>query len=154
MKFGVIYSVDIMGYQFEPHNVHLADCHPRYLKHKRGTWNQTETSGKEHSLTGDDDGIHSKFCAVLTKEQLKEFFQYFGFSYWSCCETMGALGMPGSVNWYGCSPAWSFDSDSFNQDNTILNAYVTPWPEIRRKTGVADSDKNWNRIKRAMRCLF
>lgn len=154
MKFGVIYTVDILGYRFEPHYYHLSDFHPRHLKHKRGTWWQSEKSGKQHSVVGQDDGIHSKFCAVLTKEQIKEFFQYFGFEHDSCCETMGAMGMPGVEPWYGTAPAWSFDSDSYNRDNVLLNVYVTPWPEIRRKTGVADNDRNWNRIKRAMRCLF
>ena len=151
MNFGVIYTVDIPIPDRWRGGMKLSDFHPKVLKHKRGVWRQTEKSDNPERDSYGAAWRHAKFCALLTKEELKEFLNRFGFTYHSRCETMGAMGMPGGV-WYGCSPAWSFDGDG--ESEALLNIYLTPWPEVEKKTGVADSEKNWKNIKLALECVF
>ena len=153
MKFGVIYTADIpiADNPFEGGGAKLADFHPRLLKHKRGTWQQTENSSDSERDSYGVDWRHAKWCAVLDKKQLKEFLYHFEFEYRTCCDTMGALGMPGVEPWYGCAPAWSFDAPN---DGAMVNIYLTPWPEVKKKSGVADNEENWKRLKRALECVF
>ena len=161
MKFGVIYSATLFGDPLSPdprdRNEHkIAELDPKkVLQHPRGTWVQTEKGKK--CVEGDYPEelpvqSHGKWCALLTKEQLKEFFREFGFSYRSRSNTMGAIGMPGPLNGYECMPAWSFDADYWK--DCIVNVYVTPYPDIEVKSGVSCREHNVKRILSAMKDLF
>jgi len=152
MKFGIIYSVDIyVDAPFEPREHTLSDFEPKRLK-QRGVWRKTETSkNMEQDHPCYETVAHAKWVALLTKEQLKQFLDMFLFEYRSCCDTAGALGMPGMDPWYGCAPAWSFD---VREDMADVNIYLTPWPEVKQKTGVSNREESWNRIKRALECAF
>ena len=163
MKFGVIYDVTTFGDPLSPyasdHNDYsIAQLDPkRALKHPRGTWKRTEAGAK---AVADDYPAelpvqgHGKWCACLTKEQMREFFCEFGFDYCSLCNTMGAIGMPvpdGGID-VGCLPAWSFDSAEYK--DCLVNVYVTPYPDIKVKSGKSCREVNFKRIKAAMKCLF
>ena len=157
MKFGIIYTVDIpdmlqpedetLPRGIRPGTV-LKNWNPRRVVNRRGAWMQTENSGSRHN---DYEGPHAKWIALLTKREMLEFLNGFGFKSGSMCDTMGALGMPGNSPWYGCAPAWSVDVDA---SYAMVNAYITPWPDIARKTGVSDSENNWKRIRRALKRMF
>lgn len=146
--FGVIYSVDVpRDNWFAPTAVSIKKFDPSAIQ--RGTWTRTECTG---GSSGENEwSPHGKWVAVLTKEQAKTFFDHFGFECHTLTETQGALGMPGADPWYGWAPAWSVDAPG---GSAWVNAYITPWPDIKYKTGKANSAANWNRIRRAMQCLF
>ena len=157
MKFGIIYSVDITD-EFQPYDdslprgirpeTRLPEWNPRKVVKRRGAWNQTENSS---STFKDWEGPHAKWIGLLNKMEMLDFLKGFGFSSGTMCETGGAMGMPGCDPWYGMAPAWSVDADC---RHALVNAYITPWPEIARKTGKADSKKNWCRMKRALKRMF
>ena len=154
MHFGIILTIDKFGAgEFVSYpGPTPGELSPRKVLtlSKRGVWTKTEGG------TCDDwgDGLvswHAKWCGLLTKPQFKEFVDRYGFEARSMCDTMGAFGMPGVEPWYGCAPAWSIET---REDETIVNAYVTPWPTIKKVTGVADREENWERIKDALRSML
>jgi hypothetical protein len=151
MTFGVIFTVDIIGDDegpFSPRSVHLSDFDPKKrLKHPRGTWRRTEAGSPQQDYDF-PISAHGKWVALLTKEQFREFWDMAGFEIQSLSETCGALGMPGSELWYGCVPAWSVDAPC---QDALINAYFTPWPNVQRKSGVADRPATWGRVKKALR---
>ena len=157
MKFGVIYSATLFGDPLSPYsadrNRHsIKELSPNVLKHRR-TWTRTEAGKK---CVQDDYSLpvqgHGKWCALLTKQQFSEFVQQFGFTHRSRCNTMGAIGMPGSPNGYECMPAWSFDAVEWK--DCIVNVYVTPYPDVKVRSGTSCSNKNIKRILAAMAELF
>lgn len=149
MKFGVIYTVDIYGEKFQPAPAPLWESDPKHMLKSKRAWRRTENTKSA------DEGVvaHGKWVALLTREQLKELFSQMGFYKRSQCDTMGALGTigPDGFMTYGLSPAWSFNGDD---PDVAVNVYVTPWPEITQKSGVSNSEKNLNRIGKALHCLF
>ena len=159
MKFGVIYSATVFGDALSPYaedrnRTSIRELSPDVLGHKK-TWTRTE-AGKE-AVAGDypDDlpvQAHGKWCALLTKPQFRDFVRKFGFDYRSRCNTMGAIGMPGSPNGYECMPAWSFDSNVYQ--DCLVNVYVTPYPDVKVKAGTSCTEKNIERILSAMAELF
>ena len=159
MKFGVIYSATVFGDPLSPdrrdrNTTSIKELSPDLLKHRK-TWSRTE-AGKA-AVAGDyPDELpvqsHGKWCALLTKPQFRDFVREFGFNYRSRCDTMGAIGMPGSPNGYECMPAWSFDSDAYR--GCIVNVYVTPYPDVKVKAGTSCTEKNIGRILSAMAELF
>lgn len=160
MKFGVIYDVTLIGDPMSPdprdHNNHsIKELDPKVLGHKRGTWKRTEAGAKcvEHDYPeGCPVQGHGKWVALLTQQQFSEFVREFAFCYCSLTETMGAIGIPGSEHGYECMPAWSFDSDYY--ESCFVNVYVTPYPDVKIKTGASCTEKNVRRILKAMAELF
>ena len=149
MTFGVIFTVDMIDEEgpFSARSVHLRDFDPKKrLKHPRGTWRRTETGSTQQDY---DIPIsaHGKWLALLTKKQFREFLDVMGFDFDAMCETAGAFGMPGGEPWYGWAPAWSIDVPC---QDALVNAYFTPWPGIRKKSGVADRPATWGRVKKAL----
>ena len=59
----------------------------------------------------------------------------------------------GSITEYGHLPAIAFNGDS---QECIESAYVTPFPDIERKSKPTqeNEEKCWNRIKKAMLNLY
>jgi hypothetical protein len=96
-------------------------------------------------------GKHRKFCAMLTRKQFDRFVSQMSLRAENC-ETMGSIGAPGCG--FGCAPAISFNgSDSL--EDAILNAYVTPMPEIEPKhpehwKNADAGERNWQRIRKAV----
>lgn len=136
MKFSVIYSIDV------PEHEHLS----RYFPSNRHLFRKTE--GKEsydYDYLGGEwkNGSHGKYVALLTKYQFDKFISSTGL-YAEDCETMGSLGALGFG--YGWSPAISFTADEYD---ALLNAYVTPIPEIRNKKTPFD-DREWQRLRKVI----
>lgn len=138
MLFSVIYSADV------PSGVSVRDFTPPQA---RRLWQRTESGPSEYSyLEGRwTKGKHRKWAALLDREQFNEFVQTLGL-YADSTETMGSLGAPGFG--FGWSPAISFTSD--DQD-AILNAYVTPLLEVRKDGG---DERDWQRVRRAVLSVY
>ena len=137
MKYSIIYSVDV------PRKESIK----RYLHPQRHLFKLTE--GDEQYDYGYLEnewkkGKHRKLCALLNQNQFDKFIDKTGLIAEST-ETMGSLGAPGfGIGW---APAISFTGyDEYNP--VILNAYVTPIPEIERKDGFTERD--WERIKKVI----
>ena len=138
MKFSVIYSVDV------PQSESIVP----YLPRQRSLFTCTERDEQyDYSyLEGDwTKGKHRKLCAVLTKNQFERFLRDTGL-YPEDVETMGSIGSPGCGYW---APAISFNSDC---PSAILNAYVTPLPDMKRKGGFTERD--WTRIRNAILQIY
>ncbi|MFO0926153.1 MAG: hypothetical protein U0736_03820 [Gemmataceae bacterium] len=134
MLFSVIYSVDV------PSNVSLK----AYTPTCPSLWTRTE--GDEQYEYGYlevrwEKGKHRKWTAVLTRDQFDAFVEKLGLVA-EDVQTMGSLGAPGFG--FGWAPAISFNGD--DQD-AILNAYVTPVSEIQ-KDGFDEQD--WQRVREAV----
>jgi hypothetical protein len=139
MQFSVIYSVDI------PVHERISRFTP---PHVRKLWDRTEGDEQyEYGyLEGDwKRGRHRKWCAILDKEQFEEFIAHCGL-FAEDVETMGSLGSPGFG--FGWSPAIAFRSDDCD---AIVNAYVTPMPEVRKDHG---DERDWERIRGAVLSLY
>jgi len=152
MHFGILMSTRTAqsGRGFEKLDITQAVMDPRKrLGMKRGTWRLTQTQ---------DIGPDTDFCykwertyaALLDKEQFLKTAEFYGFSGCSLCDTCGALGMPGAEPWYAMMPAWSLDSEGFNQQ---VNIYVTPYPDVKIKTQASCTDKNVRKMRNWLRQL-
>ncbi len=138
MQFSVIYSADTPG------DVDVLAYAPPDLD----LWDETEDDDQyEYGyLEGSwEQGHHRKWCAILDREQFEEFIDELGFV-GETTETMGSLGAPGLG--FGLSPAISFRADD---PDAILDAYVTPVPEVRKKHG---TDRDWKRIRGAVLAMY
>lgn len=116
MLFSVIYSADwpIDGLTT------VADLAP---PHRRKLWELTEAHDEPAYWDGQTRMRHRKWAAILTRPQFDEFIR----KTWLTAdptETMGSLGAPGFG--FGWAPAISFTYDGEH----LLNAYVTPVPEV------------------------
>jgi hypothetical protein len=136
MLFSVIYSADC------PRTESIARFRP---PHARRLWDQTEDDGQyEYGyLEGDwERGKHRKWCAVLQKDQFTEFVQSVGLVA-EDVRTMGSIGAPGFG--FGWAPAISFSD--MGDERAILNAYVTPVPEVKKQDC---TEEDWERVRRAV----
>ena len=134
MLFSVIFSVDV------PQGVSIKS----YTPPRRSLWTRTE--GDEQYEYGYlegrwEKGKHRKWAALLTRRQFDAFVDKLGLVA-EDVQTMGSLGAPGFG--YGWAPAISFNGD--DQD-AILNAYVTPLPEVEKQ---AYDDRDWHRVREAV----
>jgi hypothetical protein len=145
MLFSVIYDFDC------PREVSVR----HYLPPNRHLWQQTEgdESRNYDYLEGRCEKCkHRKLCAVLTKEQFREFVDHVGL-YAEETETMGSLGAPGFG--FGWAPAISFRGDD---EDAIQSADVTPLP-TRNDTGApiranGNTERDWSRIRNAVIAAF
>ena len=139
MQFSIIYSVDV------PRSEKISRFSP---PHVRKLWDKTEGDEQyEFSyLEGEwAKGRHRKWCAILDRKQFEEFVNLCGL-FAEDVETMGAIGSPAFG--FGWSPAISFRSDA---SDAIVNAYVTPMPEVRKQHG---DERDWKRIREAVLSLY
>lgn len=139
MQFSIIYSVDVPD----------SDSIRPFVPSQRHLFTQTEGDSQyDYSyLEGEwAKGKHRKFCAVLNRKQFERFLSDTGL-FAERVKTMGSLGAPGLG--YGLSPAVSFRTDD---QRAILNAYVTPIPEVPRANGFTERD--WERIEQAMWSVY
>jgi len=135
MLFSVIYSVDV------PSNVSIRDYAPPSV---RRLWTTTEGDNQyEYSyLAGRwEKGRHRKWTAILTRDQFDAFVSKLGLVA-EDVQTMGSLGAPGFG--FGWAPAISFNGDD---ENAILNAYVTPLPEVKKE---GFDERDWQRVREAV----
>jgi hypothetical protein len=145
MKFSVIYSADVPGRRggirrYAPPEVNKL-------------WTETEGDGQyEYGyLEGRwKRGRHRKWCAVLTREQFDAFIAHCELVA-DTVETMGSLGAPGFG--YGWAPAISFTGE---HEDAIVNAYVTPVPEVERRSGNGerDEERDWTRVRKAVLSVY
>jgi len=140
MLFSVIYSADC------PRSERISRFRP---PQPRKLWDMTEDDGQyEYSyLEGDwEKGKHRKWCAMLNKDQFSDFVRATGLVA-EDVQTMGSIGAPGfGIGW---SPAISFSDDG--SERAILNAYVTPIPEVRKDHY---DEHDWERVRRAVLSMF
>jgi len=134
MLFSVIYSVDV------PKAVSIKP----YTPPQRSLW--TVTEGDEQFEYGYlegrwEKGKHRKWTALLTRKQFDAFVEKLGLVA-EDVQTMGSLGAPGFG--FGWSPAVSFRNDD---EDAILNAYVTPIPEVEK---ASFNDRDWQRVRAAI----
>jgi hypothetical protein len=137
MQFSVIYSVDACR------DAPLGEFLPCNMKH----WDQTEGDEeyKYDYLEGSwKGGQHRKLCALLTREQFEEFAFDLELQA-EDTETMGSIGAPGFG--YGWAPAIVFSTDFYD---AIVQAYVTPLPEVKGKEEGGFDDEDWDRVRRAV----
>jgi hypothetical protein len=138
MLFSVIYSFDVpQGVSIKP-----------YTPPQRSLWTRTE--GNEQFEYGYLEGrwttgLHRKWTALLTRKQFDAFVGKLGLVAENV-ETMGSLGAPG----FGCgwSPAISFNADD---EDAILNAYVTPIPEVEK---ASYDERDWQRVREAVLSVY
>lgn len=142
MLFSVIYTIDIPKNSGVFGNQDYLEGlkPPKYKK----LWTLTEYYDEfcNDNLTM----RHRKYCALLTKNEFIHFIVNRDL-FFDDVETMGSLGAPGFG--FGWSPAFSFSS---SDENVLQNAYVTPIPEVNRKSGFTERD--WNRLKRVLKYMF
>lgn len=134
MLFSVIYSADV------PEGVNVEDYAPPPTT---GVWGQTGAGPTEYAyLEGRwESGLHRQWSGLLTRDQFDAFVGKLGLIA-EDVQTMGSLGAPGFG--FGWAPAISFHGDG---EDAILNAYVTPVPEIQ-KDGFDERD--WRRVQEAV----
>jgi hypothetical protein len=139
MQFSVIYSVDV------PADEDVLRYAPPKVEE---LWDETEDDDNyEYGyLEGRwEGGHHRKFCAILDREQFEKFVDRCGLVAEST-ETMGSLGAPGFG--FGWAPAISFHSDD---PDAILNAYVTPIPEVSKEHA---DERDWQRVRGAVLAVY
>ncbi|MFA4971503.1 MAG: hypothetical protein WC683_02740 [bacterium] len=139
MKFSVIYSFDIAR------GASVSEYRPPCIRQ----WQCTEGDESADYSEVFPHGKHRKYCAILTRKQFDKFVEQCGLDA-DTCETMGSLGAPGCG--FGLAPAISFNGRP--EDNwAIVNAYVTPIPEVERTwqgRSEASEEQAWYRIREAM----
>lgn len=137
LLFSVIYSFDIPG------DMSVNSCKPP----KPHLWDMTESGPSEFEM--DTPWKHRKYCAILTKDEFKEFMRHCDLETDST-ETMGSIGAPGFG--FGWAPAISCN---YNGSDAYANAYVTPVPNKRMdREDYQDYDRDFERVKRAMLATF
>ncbi len=132
MQFAVIYSVDTPG------NVNVLEYAPPQVE---DLWQETEgDSGYEYGyLEGRwEEGHHRKWFALLNREQFDEFVDRCGLVA-EDVRTMGSLGIGPDIQ-----PAISFNGED---EDAILNAYVTPLPQTRKQHW---TEEDWERVRTAV----
>jgi hypothetical protein len=135
MLFSVIFSVDV------PSGISIKAYTPPQVGR---LWTRTE--GDEQYEYGYlegrwEKGKHRKWAALLTRRQFDAFVSKLGLVA-EHVQTMGSLGAPGFG--FGWAPAISFNGD--DQD-AILNAYVTPIPEVEKDSF---TERDWHRVRAAI----
>jgi hypothetical protein len=135
MLFSVIYSVNV------PQGVSIKPYTPPQVGR---LWTRTE--GDEQNEYGYlegrwDKGKHRKWTALLTRDQFDAFVEKLGLVA-EDVQTMGSLGAPGFG--FGWAPAISFNGDD---EDAILNAYVTPIPEVEKESF---NERDWHRVREAV----
>lgn len=138
MLFSVIYSVNV------PQGVSIKS----YTPPQPSLWTRTE--GDEQYEYGYlegrwEKGKHRKWAALLTRKQFDAFVERLGLVA-EDVQTMGSLGAPGFG--FGWAPAISFNGDD---EDAILNAYVTPIPEVEK---ASFSDRDWHRVREAVLAVY
>ena len=135
MLFSVIYSVDV------PQGISIKPYTPPQVGR---LWTRTEGDEQfEYSyLEGRwEKGKHRKWAALLTRKQFDAFVEKLGLVA-EDVQTMGSLGAPGFG--FGWAPAISFNGDD---EDAILNAYVTPIPEVEKESF---NERDWQRVREAV----
>jgi hypothetical protein len=139
MQFSIIYTVDT------PADVDVLDYAPPEVEK---LWDETEGDDQyEYSYLEArwEGGHHRKWCAILSRGQFDEFVQRCGLVA-EDVQTLGSLGAPGCG--FGWAPAISFNGDD---PDAILNAYVTPLPEVQKDTF---DDHDWTRVRSAVLSVY
>ena len=116
VMYSVILSVDVRR-----------DDDPDEFRPSLGTWDQTEDDRQydyEHLEDEWVGGHHRKWCAVVDEDEWAATVNQLCLEADST-ETMGAIGTPGGP-WVG---AWSPAVAFAGMNGTIIDAYVTPFPE-------------------------
>ena len=142
MRFGVIYSVDV------PSGVSVREYLPPRRLLRRKMW---QTEGDEQYDYGYlegrwERGKHRKIVGELSRPEFDELVDHLGL-YATDVETMGSLGAPWTESGVGVAPAVSFDAE---HDDALVNAYVTPLPEVKGPWG----DRTWDRVRRALIAVY
>lgn len=147
MLFSVIYSVDVLN-----SNESIQD----YMPSQRYLFDTTEGDDcYQYSYLADESGDesyrkgkHRKLCAILNRKQFERFLSDTGL-HADDVETLGSIGAPG----FGCgwAPAISFTADEYS---AVVNAYVTPIPEVEIKSEKSNRSESWNRVKKAVLSLW
>ncbi len=135
MLFSIIYSVDV------PQGISIRPFTPPQVGR---LWTRTEGDEQyEYSyLEGRwEKGKHRKWAALLTRDQFDAFVEKLGLVA-EDVQTMGSLGSPGFG--FGWAPAISFNG---HDEDAILNAYVTPIPEIEKDSF---NERDWQRVREAV----
>lgn len=140
MLFSVIYTIDIVkGSCVFGDAKWLNDLKPPKYKRR---WELTEYYDE---FCNDNLTVRRrKYCALLDKKEFLEFVAHCNL-YFEDVETMGSVGAPGfDFSW---CPAFSFSSYYSDMDIS-QNAYVTPIPEVNKRSGFDYAD--WKRLKKAL----
>lgn len=116
--------------------------------HRRRLWELTEAHDEDAYWDGETRLRHRKWAAVLNREQFDEFIRKTWITA-DLTETMGSIGAPGFG--FGWAPAVSFSYDS---DGQMLNAYVTPVPEVAGQPRPDLLGKHQDRIFAATRKVY
>lgn len=150
MRYAVIYTYDYWG---PVSNFRRKDYEP---PNKR-KWRHTEMDNRfnrEDLLaagTDGDVGRHGKFCQVLTQDEFDAFVGKHNLTM-SSAKTRGAIGQlapDGESIIPGIAPAHSFGY--YDEDNnSIMNAYVTPYPENSKGEPIPGTPKDWKRITKEL----
>lgn len=124
------------------------------MKFQSKLWQKTE--GNEQYDYGYLEGIwdkgkHGKYCACLTKAQFETFLSHVSI-YPQSIGTMGSLGCPVPEGGFelGMLPAISFDGE---YEDAIVNAYVTPFPEVLNRKHPFD-ERDFERIKKVILHMY
>lgn len=161
MQFGIIYTVEVAnGTRLKP------------FVPKGNKWRCTERDDTTSELGHYDEsdvpegvtdaekfgfwcfGRHRKYCACLTKKQFEAFIAHTGMTM-STVETGGSIGAPTPDGiCIGNMPAVCFElrhdpheGKGYRYD---LNAYVTPYPEVKRGEKRGFVDRDFERTRKAM----
>jgi len=151
MQIGILLNLEVPAHEVgmpASTTTKLADLDPRNVGLKRGTFRCTQKQKEEHC-----EGLwmhEQTWAALLSKEQFLQLCEHYGFTGRSLCQSLGALGMPGGA-WYGHSPAFVFESTDWG--DATVQVWFTPWPEVERKSGISDSEKNWSLLEKVFRRL-
>ena len=147
MQFGVIYSIDVPGRKTK-----FGEMSPMNIPGQKGIWCKTEGDEQYDYDYLENEwkaGRHGKYCACLTKKQFIDFVKQTNL-FADSIETMGSLGCPNPNGiCLSLSPAICFNGDFRDK---IAKAYVTPYPEIKKKTVFTERD--WKRIRKTMIRIF
>lgn len=138
MRFSVIYSVDV------PEDEDILGYAPPDLE----LWDETEGDEEyEYAyLEGHwENGHHRKWSALLDRNQFNQFVEHCGL-YAEDARTLGSIGAPGCG--LGRAPAIPFTS---YDPVAIQSAYVTPLPEVRKRSG---NEQDWERVRTAMLAVY
>ena len=138
MRFYVIYTVDAPRDGWS-----IKSYHPPKVRQ----WQLTERADKfdpdDVNCNFEGYDLHRKYVAEIDRETFDQLVSDQGL--WPQeCETMGSLTE------FGLLPAISFDNEPCYRDDPILNAYVTPLPEVRGKIPTGMNERDWQRIRKAV----
>jgi hypothetical protein len=138
--YGVIYSFDC------PRTESVKTYLPRKSILKKMQMTEGDSSREYGYLEGEWENCkHRKYGAVLTQEEFDQFVDDCELRADSV-ETMGAMGMPGSERWWGCTPAIAFNGPD------VAQAYVTPYPKVQLKNQPTETQEErwWKMLKKVI----